>query len=713
MRNESSTQCFGRLILVIFLLLAAGILQAGADDTRVALVIGNGAYQAATVSPLANPPNDARDVSEKLRQIGFDVTTVIDGSREEIGVAVGRFGEALQRADVGIFYYAGHGVQVDGVNYLIPVDADLPSANLVQFRAVSTDEILAYMEAAGTGLNMFFLDACRDNPLPQASRSMNRGLAAANRRPPETMIVYATAAGTTAADGSGRNSPFTRAFLNNIGTPGQDVYDLYRTISAEVRDATGGDQRPEQYGNVTVRYALVPGTAQTSGQPARRQATQSTGQATSSTDAAQSAPAGPRFPADGAARPAVQGPVLSIAPGTIEVTVATSADLYLSDTFVTGVNAGGTTTLAEIAPGEQTVVARYPDGNTEEVAITAVSGRTVSASFTYIPPAYGSLLVSVATDGMLFMDGRLLGPVISDQVIRIDGVLAGVRDLEMRYDNARTETLHPDVTADQVSDVSFVYIPRPYSEETWGIVGIPVPGGTFQMGSSTGGDNERPVHRTVVDSFTMMETEVTFAQYTAFAQATGREIPGDDRFGRGNRPVIHVRWNDTAWYANWLSEQDGLTPVYEFEGTRTIWNREANGWRLPTEAEWEYAARGGRDGWRTVYAGQNLASPVAWYDQNADGRTHPVALKQENKLGLHDMSGNVSEWCWDWYRSGYYAESPEENPAGPDAGAGRVARGGNFGAGDWSLRVSSREFYAVGYDGGHIGFRLVRSGDLP
>lgn len=171
---------YRRLCVASLVFLLGGGLFA--EEAKVALVIGNGAYQTSTVSPLTNPPNDARDVSAALRRIGFEVRTVVDGTREQMGLAVREFGDELQRAEIGLFFYAGHGVQVDGINYLIPVDAELPNTGLIPFRTIAADEILAYMENSGTALNMFFLDACRDNPLPQASRTLNRGLAAAGVR---------------------------------------------------------------------------------------------------------------------------------------------------------------------------------------------------------------------------------------------------------------------------------------------------------------------------------------------------------------------------------------------------------------------------------------------------------------------------------------------------------------------------------------------------
>nr|MDA3950615.1 formylglycine-generating enzyme family protein [Spirochaeta sp.] len=242
-----------------------------------------------------------------------------------------------------------------------------------------------------------------------------------------------------------------------------------------------------------------------------------------------------------------------------------------------------------------------------------------------------------------------------------------------------------------------------------GLPGIYVEGGTFRMGTSSGGgSDERPVHTVSLDPFIIMQTEVTFTEYDRFAGATGADRPDDEGWGRGARPVINVSWYDAVRYANWLSEQNGLTPAYRINGNNVTWNRSADGWRLPTEAEWEYAARGGQDARDTTYAGSNDADDVAWYDRNSSGRTRPVGQKQANELGLNDMSGNVWEWCWDWYDNDYYDDSPQNDPTGPVSGSYRVFRGGSWFLDASGTRVAYRCGNSPGYSSDNRGFRLVR-----
>ena len=218
---------------------------------------------------------------------------------------------------------------------------------------------------------------------------------------------------------------------------------------------------------------------------------------------------------------------------------------------------------------------------------------------------------------------------------------------------------------------------------------IPVQGGTFMMGATPeqgddATDREKPVHQvTLTRNYSICETEVTQALWLAVMGTNPSAFTGDL-----NRPVEQVSWNDCQTFISKLNQMTGKN------------------FRLPTEAEWEYAARGGSKGQGCKYAGSNDIDEVAWYSGNADGTTHPVGTKKANELGLYDMSGNVLEWCQDWY--GSYTNEAQMNPTGPETGSNRVYHSGCFDYPAHGCRVSFRYYSLPTYAGSNrLGLRLA------
>ncbi|MES2543839.1 MAG: SUMF1/EgtB/PvdO family nonheme iron enzyme [Bacteroidota bacterium] len=243
---------------------------------------------------------------------------------------------------------------------------------------------------------------------------------------------------------------------------------------------------------------------------------------------------------------------------------------------------------------------------------------------------------------------------------------------------------------------------------------IKVDGGTFWMGADEyerGSDNDEDFqHQVKVGTFLLSKYEVTVYQWTEYAKATGSRMPDKPLWGfKDSYPVNKITWQQAISFCNWLSKKDGYQPVYSMSGPRYVCNFKANGYRLPTEAEWEYAAKGGRLSSEKKFSGSDKADKVAWHKLNSNGTPHTVGTKVANELGIYDMSGNLWEWCWDWYGTDYYKRAISNNPKGPEMGDKRVVRGGSWDSKLEYLRPANRistfpdkthEFY---------GFRLART----
>jgi sulfatase modifying factor 1 len=232
-------------------------------------------------------------------------------------------------------------------------------------------------------------------------------------------------------------------------------------------------------------------------------------------------------------------------------------------------------------------------------------------------------------------------------------------------------------------------------------------GSSFEMGSTDGRADDQPVHTVrLTRPFLLGKYEVTFDEYDLFCQEIGSNRADDAGFGRGRVPVQNVDWYGAVAYCNWLSEKHALTPCYSGKGKGTQCDFTADGYRLPTEAEWEYAARGGRKSQGYTHAGSNDPDKAGWYEANSGGRTHEVGGKASNELGLYDMSGNVFEWCWDWYAVDYYASSPADDPQGPSTPPSlkpweltRSRPSGCWREDAASIRTTTRSFDTASYPG--------------
>jgi sulfatase modifying factor 1 len=562
---------------------------------RVALVIGNGAYQ--HVQTLRNPVNDAQDMTATFKRMGYTVISSVDLDRRSMRVAIDEFNEAIQGAAVALFYYSGHGVQVAGENYLVPIGAEVVVSGDVPDECVSLTRITSRMNEAGAGMNVIILDACRDNPFRGVTRGIDRGLAALGEKPPDSIIVYATAENERAEDGEGRNGTFTAALLKHIERR-ESFMDILLDVNVDVRKATGNKQIPAIYQNLSQKVYLA-------GKP----------------DASPTAP--PSFLVKG----------------------------------------------------------------------------------------YGSIFAIAASSGTLYMDGALRGELPAGTMARLDSVETGDRVVEMRYPNGEVETMTVNIGNGSLVTVRFTKTGRVVLPQILGEM-VLVKGGSFMMGSNSGTD-EKPPHEVQVSDFYIGRYEVTQAQYRRVTGKSPSYFSGD------SLPVEQVSWHEAIAFCNALSEQEGLRQVYTISGATVSADFGADGYRLPTEAEWEYAARGGEYAARggematkggATFAGSTNVDQVAWYDANSGNTTHPVGQKDPNALGLYDMSGNVWEWCWDLY--GWYdLRVPLVDPQGPrfiTSYGTYVHRGGSWDFSATIARSTNRGSANPDSRASNLGFRLAR-----
>ena len=245
-----------KLIIVITVLLFC--ISANSQERRLALVIGNANYPKGT---LANPGNDAKSMEKALKAIGFEVKRYENLKQKEMARAIDDFGNKLKNYDVGLFLYAGHGVQSKGFNYLIPVDAVLKTESDVEYNCVRADRVLGKMDDAKNSINIIILDACRDNPFERSwtRAARGRGLATITA-PVGTVIAFATSPGSTASDGSGKNSPYTSALIQYMNEPGITAIQMFQKVTAHVQKISNGQQLPWVSTSLTGDFYLVPGS---------------------------------------------------------------------------------------------------------------------------------------------------------------------------------------------------------------------------------------------------------------------------------------------------------------------------------------------------------------------------------------------------------------------------------------------------------------------
>ena len=475
-----------------------------------------------------NPVNDATDMASALQQMGFAVTPLLDADLRRMRDAIETFRTQLHPDVVGLFYFAGHGLQVKGENYLVPIRARIAREQDVEFETVDVRRILGAMEDAANGVNVIILDACRNNPFARSFRSSQRGLAV-TQAITGSLIAYATAPGSVAADGSGRNGVYTSHLLQNMRIPGVPIEQVFKNVRIGVMQETGGKQTPWESSSLTGHVTFLPAAEP----PASGQISQ-------------------RLPITGQAIPLGASPSLGELQAQVE------------------------------AQRHQVQAERQP----------------------------------------------LEEPRLREELQKLQAEQERLRQEREKLQGGGA----PQGTQVAVG----VYPQQPAAPKTVrnsiGMEFVLIPAGTFQMGSNDSSDDEKPVHTVRLSrSFYLGKYAVTQARWEAVMGHNPSRFKGDS-----NRPVEQVSWDDVQEFIRRLNTKES--------GAR---------YRLPTEAEWEYAARAGSTTAYSFGDGVGQLGQYAWCDGNAGNTTHPVGQLQPNAWGLYDMYGNVGEWVQDRYGSVY------------------------------------------------------------
>jgi formylglycine-generating enzyme required for sulfatase activity len=689
-------------------------------EKRVALVIGNSAYQ--KVPPLANPARDADSMSEMFKNAGFDVVQ----SRRNLGIGDMRrtlrdFSDEARDADVAIVYFAGHGMEIDGVNYLIPIDAILERDIDAFDEAMTLERVLMVVEPARQ-LRLVILDACRDNPFRQAmrrivaARAVGRGLARVEPVNPNTLIAFAAKAGSTATDGDEKNSPFTAALLKYLPRPGLDLRKAFGFVRDDVLKLTRNRQEPFIYGSLGGEdIALVPA-----------------------------------------------------APAVVDTNKAAKDDYQLAqqinvisawDSFISKYPTGFYSDLAR-AQREKLIAAKAAaeqaerlaaqkkalddakaaDAERERIAAQAKAAedaRIVAEQAARIERAKAAEKAAVQTG--IEEAARLAGVVIETSRLgkenkgdapSVSTVCAGSSGRLEAISSRKAQTLSQ---ADECR-----LAPKDSFRECQNCPDmVVVPAGEVLMGSSRAdidnglaAANEGPQHKVVIKQLLAIgRFEVTRDQFADFVNSSGYKA-GDhcftfeqnspqDRANRsflnpgyvqeGNHPAVCVSWADAKAYVAWLSQTTGKS------------------YRLLSEAEFEYAARAGTKsrfgfsedpGEICKFAnGADQAAKTAGLPGDApymscrDGYpfTAPVGSLAPNAFGLYDLIGNVWEWTEDCYYGDYAMARADSAPQPTATCSTRAVRGGDWFSSEASLRPAVRAKADATARHDDIGFRVART----
>jgi formylglycine-generating enzyme required for sulfatase activity/uncharacterized caspase-like protein len=687
MRFESGLATLRRLLVFGAALAAMTSLAVDAQaERRVALVIGNSAYNSAAA--LRNPRNDAGDMAETLKKFGFEVTLGLDLDQGQFAGTIEKFARTLDGADVALFFYAGHGVQINEKNHLVSVNAQLSNEFLISSETIELDAIVGLMESK-VATNIVFLDACRNNPLAENLKknlaamhrtvAVGKGLARMEPSSRDTMIAYAAAPGQEAADGGGRNSPFTAALLKHMPESGVEISVMLKLVAADVRQATRNEQRPQQLSDTSRRFYFVGGPSVAEVAPRESKPAPAAPAPSPSRNTQSAEERSLEIAFWNSARAANECDAMRLYlqryPKGLFLELAKLSEIRLCtpDRAVTVVEK-----VPEAKPPPAPPVAAKPP------AAPPVAPPVLQSSPTPLPAPPPNAKQAISPPAAP-PPSKSPPPVVADPV------------------PPPAQPAEPAAQAPSQQQIAVVKppaVPAPPALLAGSSANsfrdcercpemVNLPGGQFTMGSNDD-PSEKPPHDVTIAAFALGRYPVTIGEWRRCVtdKACGYEPTGDD-----NLPVYNVSWVDAQEYVAWLSKTTQAK------------------YRLPSEAEWEYAARANTSTkfwWGNSLVPNKAACKGCGTDANA-ALPVKVGAFAPNPLGLHDMAGGIAQWVADcWVRD--YQGAPRNGTARelPNCRQ-RVLRGGSWKNDSTYMRSASRDYYDTGVRYLTHGFRVARA----
>ncbi|MDR1618391.1 MAG: SUMF1/EgtB/PvdO family nonheme iron enzyme [Treponema sp.] len=621
-------------------------------------------------------------------------------TREKFLATFDELEKNVKEEDTFIFFYAGHGIvdKETGDFHLLPYD----SLKTDKSRDITKLEFVTGLSRIHAKNSLIMLDACQSGEMLTMGSAFNRLLQKMERK-----AVIAAALGDQSAQewSSLGHGVFTYAIIEALAGSG----NLEELAEAPAGLAARDDRDPENR-YVTVNSLIdyverrVPELVDSRQIALFRNSGDVTLRAVERHITAQEA-LGFKMDEDSNFRIVD----MNLTPGEVTITAKTEGIVTVENTEIAPKPImAGVDVVEELKEGQYTVNIIYVDNEVGSETIMVKNGKKTALAFTYVPLPPGEVSISARSAGILTIrrkDGPATGPGIS---MKANSPIKrslddGTYTLSMNYADTVVETR--DVAVSKGKNIPPVY----FNHQVPNLDGfVLLRGGSFQMGSSENERNRRnneAAHQVTVSSFFIGQKEITQREYAA---VTGKN-PSANR--DNNLPVEQVTWIDAINYCNARSQREGLTPAYQVQGRRVTWNRAANGYRLPTEAEWEYACRAGTSS--AYYTGSSISGRQANFKDSGNGRTVRGGAYAANPWGLYDMAGNVWEWCWDF--SGEYTAERQQDPVGPFAPSSdeyrHVTRGGAFSNDADILRSAYRGSDKLTTANNILGFRIARSLD--